>query len=322
MQLGAPCSPAPTLWIEPDLPVALDRAVGADVRLPAALGVGQHRPRRHHPAFDQQAERDARRRALVGHHRHRAFVERQRRVDPRRARPSHSWARARSRSICAPAAAPPRRSSRCRRTGRARRRPAWCRRAGCGRAGSRASASDAPCRRHRPWRARRPPQIGSTQSDAHLQIVVERLHRAIVEGVFRLLVLGAPDQRLMRVGEAGAAEIGHRVGLAPDDVVQDPEVGVLQQRADAVDVVIAADHPDRAVVLQDAARLGQPFAGEIVVDREAVELVPIVVDSIDPAAFGPEQVAAAAGDCRADRRRSCRPTCRAAAPFRRCSRPR
>ena len=48
----------------------------------------------------------------------------------------------------------------------------------------------------------------------------------------------------------------------------------------------------RAVVLEDAARLGQPVAGEIVVGGEAVELVPIVVDRVDPAAFGPEQVAA------------------------------
>ena len=96
----------------------------------------------------------------------------------------------------------------------------------------------------------------------------------------------------MGVGEAGAAEVRHRVGLAPDDVVEDPEVRVLQQRADAEDVVIAADHPDRAVVLEDAARLGQPVAGEVVVDGEAVELVPVVVDRIDPAAFGPEQVAA------------------------------
>ena len=58
---------------------------------------------------------------------------------------------------------------------------------------------------------------------AHLQIVVERLHRAIVEGVARLLVLGAPDQRLVGVGEAGAAEVRHRVRLAPDDVVEDPD---------------------------------------------------------------------------------------------------
>jgi hypothetical protein len=56
--------------------------------------------------------------------------------------------------------------------------------------------------------------------------------------------------------------------------------------------VIAADHPDRPVVLEDATRLGEPAAGEIVVAGEAVEMVPGVVDRVDPAAFGAEQVAA------------------------------
>ena len=126
---------------------------------------------------------------------------------------------------------------------------------------------------------------------SHLKVVVQRLHRAIIEGVTRLFVLRAPQQRLMGVGEARAPEVGHRIGLAPDDVVQDPEFRVLQQRADAVDIVVAADHPNGAVVLQDAARFGQPLAREIVVCRQAVELVPIVVASIDLAAFGPEKVA-------------------------------
>ena len=40
------------------------------------------------------------------------------------------------------------------------------------------------------------------------------------------------------------------------------------------------------------ARFGEPVAGELVISGEAVELVPVVVDRIDAAAFGPEQVAA------------------------------
>ena len=66
----------------------------------------------------------------------------------------------------------------------------------------------------------------------------------------------------MRVGEAPAAEIRHRVGLAPDHVVEDPESQLLQDRADAEDVVVGADHPERAVLAQQPAALGQPFAGE------------------------------------------------------------
>ena len=147
---GAPCSAAPTLWIDPACALAVIEPSALTLADQRRFESVSTRARRHHAAFDQQAEGDARLAALVGHHRHRAFVERQGRVDPLAGPPSHSCARARSRSTCGPAAAPPRRSSRCRRTGRAPRRPAWCRRAGSGRAAPRASASDAPCRRHHP----------------------------------------------------------------------------------------------------------------------------------------------------------------------------
>ena len=93
---------------------------------------------------------------------------------------------------------------------------------------------------------------------AHLQLVVQCLHRAVVELVARLLALARPDQRLVRIGEARAAEIGHRVGLAPHDVVEDPEAQILQSRAEAVDIVIAADHPQSAIRLQNAPALRQP----------------------------------------------------------------
>src|SRR3546814_7372340 len=96
----------------------------------------------------------------------------------------------------------------------------------------------------------------------------------------------------MRVGEARALEIGHRIGLAPDDVVQDPESLVLQLRADTKDVVVAADHPQRTVILQDAARRLQPFGGEAVIGLESVELVPIVGHRVDAAALRTEKVAA------------------------------
>jgi len=47
----------------------------------------------------------------------------------------------------------------------------------------------------------------------------------------------------MRIGEAPAAEIRHRIDLAPDHVIEEPEAKILEQRADAEDVVIGADHP-------------------------------------------------------------------------------
>ena len=53
----------------------------------------------------------------------------------------------------------------------------------------------------------------------------------------------------MRVGEAGAFEIRHRVGLAPDDIVEDPITSILHSRADAEDIVVAANDPKRAIWL-------------------------------------------------------------------------
>ena len=157
---------------------------------------------------------------------------------------------------------------------------------------------------------------------AHLQVVVGRLQRIVVEGVaLGLRVAARPDQRLMRVGEAAAAEIRHRVGLAPDHVVEDPEAEILQGGADAEDVVVGADDPERAVRLQHAAAGEQPGAGEGVVGGEARELVPVVVDRIDLATGRGGSGRPRAGDCRAGRRRPDRPSRPAAARARRRNRP-
>ncbi len=56
--------------------------------------------------------------------------------------------------------------------------------------------------------------------------------------------------------------------------------------------MVAADHPDRAVIFEDTPRLFQPMACEIVIGCKAVELIPLIVAGIDLAAFWPEQVAA------------------------------
>ena len=56
--------------------------------------------------------------------------------------------------------------------------------------------------------------------------------------------------------------------------------------------MVASDHPDRAVVFQNAAGSGQPGPGKAVIGRKAVELVPIIVDGINHAALGPHQVSA------------------------------
>ncbi len=115
----------------------------------------------------------------------------------------------------------------------------------------------------------------------HLHVFVAGLQRLVVEGVAAGFLARGPDQRLVGVGEAAAAEIRHRVGLAPDHVVEDPEAEILQQRADAEDVVVGADDPKGGGGLHYAAAGEQPGAGEIVIGREARKLVPIVVDRVD-----------------------------------------
>ena len=127
---------------------------------------------------------------------------------------------------------------------------------------------------------------------AHLGAVIGFLQRVIIERVaLGVGVAARPDQRLVGIGEAPAAEVRHRVGLAPDDVVEDPEAEVLEDGADAEDVVVGADHPEGAVRLQHPAAGIEPGAGEIVIGGEAGELVPVVVDGVDLGLVGPGQAA-------------------------------
>ena len=97
-------------------------------------------------------------------------------------------------------------------------------------------------------------------------------------------------------------EIRHRVGLAPHHVVQDPEPQVLQDRADAEDVVVGADHPQRAVLAQQPAAFGQPVPGERVVGGEVGEAVPVRRPRRRPRCRRGGAVRRGAAGCRADRR--------------------
>ena len=125
---------------------------------------------------------------------------------------------------------------------------------------------------------------------AHLEVVVAALQRLVMEGVaLRLRRARGPDQGLVRIGEALAAEVRHRVGLAPDDVVQDPVAEILQRAPDPEDVVVGADDPEGRVRLHHAAAGGEPVAREGVVGCEGRELVPVVVDGVDAALVGTQQ---------------------------------
>ena len=171
--------------------------------------------------------------------------------------------------------------------------------------------------------SRSPPvQSGSSQSERICRPSFSSFIDIVVEGVaLGGLVARRPDQRLVRVGEALALEVRHRVGLAPDDVVQQPEAQVLQRRADAEDVVVAADHPQRALGLQHAARRRQPGAGEGIVARRSRRTCPSRRRRHRPGCCRAAAARRPAADCRAGRRTPCRPSLRAGRASDRCSRP-
>ena len=126
----------------------------------------------------------------------------------------------------------------------------------------------------------------------HLQFVIQRFHRTIIEQISCLVRFRSPDQRFMGIGEPGAFKIRHRVGFAPDNVVQYPKAFVLDGGADAENIVVAADDPYGAVGLQYPVRLRQPGFSERIVGGECVELVPVIGYGIDSAPIGPVQIAA------------------------------
>lgn len=84
----------------------------------------------------------------------------------------------------------------------------------------------------------------------------------------------------MRVGESHAAKIWHGIIFDPQDVVENPEAQVLHERADAIDVVIRADDPERACIFQHALTRAQPVAREFIVGFEILELIPAVVHRV------------------------------------------
>src|ERR1700724_1038749 len=90
----------------------------------------------------------------------------------------------------------------------------------------------------------------------------------------------------MRVGEAPPAEVRDGIGFAPYDVVENPKSQILEERADAKDVVVGADHPQRGAAFHHAAAGDQPCPGKLVIRRKARESIPFVIDGIDSRIIG------------------------------------
>ena len=115
---------------------------------------------------------------------------------------------------------------------------------------------------------------------AHLQVVVQRFHRLVIERVFRAFLLLRPQHCLMSVRKAHPSKVGHGIRLDPHDVVQEPESQILHDRPDAINVVIRADNPDRTRLFQHTQTCGEPLAREFIIFLEIAELIPTIVDRI------------------------------------------
>ena len=250
LQASRPCASAPMRWIEPTAIAERDRAVGAHRRLVPLLGVDQQRAGRNQPALDQQRECHARRLAR-GHERR----------DRRRGHDLHAGDALFRRSSVFRFALD---------ADEAAAQPLGHRAGGAGAVERvehqivrpRRRQNDARQQRFRLLRRMQLLAVGAFQPflagaeregpvRAHLHVFVAGFERLVIERV----ALGAgvarsPDHGLVRIGEAAAAEIRHRIGLAPDHVIEDPEPEVLHDGADAEDVVVGADHPDGAGGLQ------------------------------------------------------------------------
>src|SRR5688572_8839134 len=95
----------------------------------------------------------------------------------------------------------------------------------------------------------------------------------------------------MRVREAATTELRHRVRFAPDYIVEDPETEILQDIAQAENVVVTADDPDGAVGFEYASCGHEPFAGKFIIGFQALELVPVVVDPVNAGIVGAMKLA-------------------------------
>jgi len=102
-----------------------------------------------------------------------------------------------------------------------------------------------------------------------LHVLIGGLQRLVVESItLCFFVARRPDHGFVGVGKTAATEVRHRIGLAPDDVVEHPEPEVLHDGADPEDIVVGTDHPQRRRRFHDPAAGQKPGAGEIVIGGE------------------------------------------------------
>lgn len=122
------------------------------------------------------------------------------------------------------------------------------------------------------------PLLTCTEGDdpitAHLQAIIERFQRMMIESVLCPFEFACPDQGFMRVGKTHSTKVRHWVALDPDHIVENPESQILHQLAEAKDVMIGANNPQRAAILQHPPTGAQPALTELVISLETFEAIP------------------------------------------------
>src|SRR5690554_1338466 len=89
-----------------------------------------------------------------------------------------------------------------------------------------------------------------------------------------LAVTPRPDDGFGAVGEVAARKVGRRIYLEPRDIIENFKVQRLHRKADAIDDVVGAADPDRAVGFEQALAGGEPAKVEFVVGLNALRAVP------------------------------------------------
>ena len=82
----------------------------------------------------------------------------------------------------------------------------------------------------------------------------------------------------MGIGETGSLKIRHRIGLVPDNVVQNPKSQILKNITDPENIVIGTDNPNGAVVFQYPAGGRHPFPGIFVIGGQRFKTVPFFIN--------------------------------------------
>ena len=77
--------------------------------------------------------------------------------------------------------------------------------------------------------------------------------------------------------------------LNPGNIIQDPKTQVLHPAAHPVNIVISANHPQGTISFKHPAAGSQPLYCKLIVFLKILELIPLIINRIDPGKIGTPQ---------------------------------